>query len=130
SIIERYSAIDDCILNLCSGTGSTTVACIELGNRDCISVENDTNQIRYQINKIDSAMKGSAEINNADDATEESTARENEDKDEESEETSSEDKDDETVEIEEPTAEGREDEETEKEEPSSENQEDDAVEIE
>lgn len=56
--IEQFSTADDTVLDLCSGSGSTTVACV-LSNRHCVSIESDEFQIsqnRMRLTQLSNAL--------------------------------------------------------------------------
>ena len=59
-IIEHYSFQDNVVLDLCSGSQSTAVACI-LSNRHCVSIENDEFQFSQGRGRIAQALESIAE---------------------------------------------------------------------
>ena len=54
-IVEHFSRPNDCVLDLCSGTQSTAVACI-LSNRHCVSVEMAKFQFNQGITRVQGAV--------------------------------------------------------------------------
>jgi DNA modification methylase len=53
--IEYFTLPDDTVLDLCSGTGTTSLACL-LSNRNCISIEMDEVQFLLMPTRLTQAQ--------------------------------------------------------------------------
>lgn len=63
-IIERYTADNDLVMDLCCGTGSTSVACAVVGKRHCFSLDFDDNQLASTVNRLSDTFSNLAKWKN------------------------------------------------------------------